>query len=133
MAKNITDRRILKAIYDRYYLDFISFEEDENSRSTKIYVPVDCKQIANDLDIDPEIIFGRLYYHLDKKHGYTQDDGCKVNLFAMKIGDDMHTVHFPLLSAVLAEYEQSYYRYLLPIGISLLAITISVVNFILTY
>lgn len=132
MPEIITDRRILKAVYDRYYSDFTSFTKGDGSRSSKIYVPIDCKVIAKEFDIDPDIIFGRLYYHLDKKHGYTKDDGTKVHLFAHKVGDDIHAVNFPLLAAVLAEHEQSYYRFLLPLGLSVLALAISVISLVVS-
>lgn len=132
MAETVTDRRILKAIHDRYYSDFTDYSENSDIRSSKIYVPIDCKAIGSELNIDSEIIFGRLYYHLDNKYGYIQDDGSKVNLFALKVGSDMHTVNFPMLSAVLAEYEQSYYRFLLPIVLSSLALTISIVSFVIS-
>ena len=126
MTNTITDRRILRAIYDRYYNDFVAYESDDTLRSTKIYVPIDCQLIAEEFSVDPDIIFGRLYYHLDKKFGYTKDDGSKVHLFAKKTGDDMHTVNFPMLSAVLAEHEQSYYRFIIPLAISLIALAFSI-------
>lgn len=129
MIKTITDRRILKSIHDRYYADFCSYEKDKPGRSSKVYVPIDCDLIAQEFQIDPDIIFGRLYYHLDKKHGYTQDDGSKVHLFSMKTGSDTHTVNFPLLAAVLAEHEQSYYRFLIPLGISTIALVLSLGSF----
>lgn len=132
MTETITDRRILKAIHDRYYADFASYSKGGGSRSSKIYVPIDCEVIAQEFETDPDIIFGRLYYHLDKKYGYTMDDGSKVHLFSLKTGDDDHTVNFPLLAAVLAEHEQSYYRFLLPLWVSALALVISVVSFVIS-
>ena len=128
MSKSITDRRILKAIHDRYYDDYCSFNSEDPERASRIYVPIDCNYIAEKLNTDPNIIFGRLYYHLDKKYGYKNDDGSKVHLFARKIGRDSNAVNFPLLAAVLAEHEQSYYRYLLPIILSLIAIFLSVIS-----
>ncbi|MCW8924504.1 MAG: hypothetical protein OQK69_12910 [Gammaproteobacteria bacterium] len=126
MTNTITDRRILKEIYERYYNDFVAYDKDESLRSTKIYVPIDCNVIASKFNVDPDIIFGRLYYHLDKKHGYTKDNGHKVHLFAMKAGEDMHTVNFPMLAAVLAEHEQSYYRFLIPLVLSVVALSFSI-------
>ena len=128
MSDTITDRRILKAIHDRYHGDFTNFDPKNPSRSSKVYIPIDCRTIADDFKTDPDIIFGRLYYHLDKKYGYTKDDGSKVHLFAMKTGADTHTVNFPMLSAVLAEHEQSFYRFLIPLGISLVALIFSTIS-----
>ena len=132
MTKNVTDRIILKKIFDTYYSDFCLFDEKSSTRKSKIYVPIDARSIAKKLGIDPEIVFGRLYYHLDKKYGYEQKDGSLVSLFALEVGGDRHAVNFPLLSAVLAELEQSYYRFTLPLILSALALTISIVGFVLS-
>ena len=126
MSKTFTDRYLLRRIYDRYYDDFASFDRKDPNRDTKIYVPIDCEAIAKEFDTDPDIIFGRLYYHLERKYGYKKDDGSVVHLFAMDIGKDRHVVHFPMLAAVLAELEQSYYRFLVPLWVSLVALVFSV-------
>ena len=86
---------MLNAIYDRYYETFASFARDEPSRSAKIMVPIDIEALARDMDVDPDIIFGRLYYHLEKKHGYRRDDGSMVHLFALKASEDHHCINFP--------------------------------------
>ncbi|MCU7836151.1 MAG: hypothetical protein KZQ83_12995 [gamma proteobacterium symbiont of Taylorina sp.] len=130
MSKNVTNRLLLKAIHDTYYSEFCSFDKNAPSRSSKIYVPIDCKTIAKSFNLDPDIVFGRLYYHLDKKHGYKKDDGSMVHLFSSKTGEDSHAVNFPLLSAVLAELEQSYYRFTIPIGLSILALFISIASYL---
>ena len=127
MTNNVTDRILLKAIHDRYYAEFCSFDKNNKSRSAKMYVPIDCREIAKQLDLDPDIVFGRLYYHLDRKYGYAKDDGSKVYLFTMKLGNDKHAVNFPLLSAVVAELEQSFLRFTLPLFLSIAAIAISIV------
>jgi len=126
MSKNVTDRVILKEVYKTYYSDFCNFDKEKPSRDTKIYVPIDCELIAKNLNLDPEIIFGRLYYHLNQKHGYKQDDGTLVDLFAQKVGSDRHVVQFPLLSAVLAEHEQSYLRFTIPMYLSIIALSFSI-------
>jgi hypothetical protein len=128
MKKPPTDRDILSAIYDKYYDDFCAYSEDTKSRSSKIHVPIDCEEIAKKLKVDGDIVFGRLYYHLEKKHGYTQTDGAKVSLFSMKTGEDRHTVNFPLLSALVAEQHTSWFRFNLPILISSFALLISILK-----
>jgi len=129
LKKPPTDRELLKLIYESYYDEFNSYDEDTSERSTKLYVPIDCVEIAKQLDVDEDIVFGRLYYHLDKKYGYTQDDGVKVHLFSMRINKDRHVIHFPLLSAVLAELEQSNFRFVAPITLSLIALAFSIFAF----
>lgn len=131
MKRPPTDREILKKIHDRYYSDFCNYDEDNKKRSSKIYVPIDCDAIAKELKTDSDIIFGRLYYHLDKKYGYEQDDGSKIPLFSMRVGGDKHVVNFPLLSAVLAELELSHFKFLMPLVLSIIALGMSIWNFII--
>lgn len=128
MVSNVSDRVILKKIYKTYLAEFKSF--DEGRRVNKVYVPIDCKLIAKGLNMDSEIVFGRLYYHLDKKYAYKQSDGSAVDLFSIEIDGDRHVVHFPLLSAALAEEEQSFLRFSTPIVLSLFAILLSVFTLI---
>jgi hypothetical protein len=125
-----TDREILQKIHDRYLKEFGEFKKGDpkSERQTKIYVPIDCKAIASDLKVDSDIVFGRLYYHLDKKYGYRQDDGSKVHLFAFALGNERHAVNFPLLSAILAELKQSWFQFAAPLVISFIALLVSLVS-----
>ena len=127
MNRPPTDREILRKIHGRYLSEFGGFGQGNPAEElqSKIYVPIDCKAIAEDLRVDPDIVFGRLYYHLDKKYGYTQEDGSKVHLFAYAVGSDRNAVHFPMLSSVLAELEQSWFRFTAPLVISSLALIVS--------
>ena len=137
MKKMPTDRKILRKIYDKYSNCFVNFKrgDPEVKRETKIYVPIEIEALAEDLKVDSDMLFGRLYYSLDKKHGYEQKDGSKVHLFALAVGKDRHAINFPLLSAVLAELEESYIRFTIPLVISvvfsILALTISIISIIL--
>lgn len=132
MPRPPTDREILQKIHARYLNDFGGFKRDgtEPERSSKIYVPIDCEAIAKDLKVDPDIIFGRLYYHLDKKYGYAKEGGAKVHLFTPVIGKDKNAVNFPLLSAVLAELHQSWFRFTAPLVVSGVALVLSVVSLV---
>lgn len=132
MSRPPTDREILQKIHARYLDEFGGFKRDrsESERSSKIYVPIDCAVIAEDLNVDPDIVFGRLYYHLDKKYGYTQENGAKVHLFTLAVGKDKNAVNFPLLSAVLAELDQSWFRFTVPLVISGIALLLSVVSLV---
>jgi hypothetical protein len=130
MRRNVTDRILLKEIYDTYLETFCDFDEESKLRSNKNYVPIDCQALAKRLDLDPDIVFGRLYYHLDRKHGYKDDQGVETHLFSMRVGADHHVVHFPLLSAVLADLELSHHRFTLPLVLSLIALSMSIVGFV---
>jgi hypothetical protein len=68
--------------------------------------------LAEHFGIDGDIIFGRLYYHLEPKYRFTQKDNSKVNFFTLKAGEDTHAVQFPLLSSVLAELREKRKKYL---------------------
>lgn len=130
MKRPPTDREILRKIHSHYLESFGNFDrEDPNKeRENKIFVPIDCEAIAKELKVDPDIVFGRLYYHLSKKYGYTENDGTKTSLFLFEAGGDRHVVHFPLLSAVLAELEQSWFRFALPTFLAGLALLISIIG-----
>ena len=103
MKKLPTDLQILNAIYNKYYDEFAAFSKEGPSRPTKIYMAIDIEAIADDLGVDKDIVFGRLYYHLDRKHGYRDDEEKNVHLFALRIEDEKHCVNFPLVASVLAE------------------------------
>jgi hypothetical protein len=126
MSNNVTDRILLKAIYDSYYDQFCAFNKDAPERTTKNFVPIDFKSLGKSLDLDSAIVFGRLYYHLDKKYRYRQEDGALVPLFQLRLGEEIHLINFPLLSAVLAELEQDYIRFTLPLAVSFGALAVSV-------
>ena len=65
-----TDLAILEEIYKEYYSVYASFQKGGGDRESKIYVPIVCGDIAKKLNVDSDIVFGRLYYHLEKKYGY---------------------------------------------------------------
>ncbi|WP_223670229.1 hypothetical protein [Kangiella shandongensis] len=84
MNKPPTDLKVLKTIYKNYYDEFIKYEKSKSSRSSWNYIPIDIDSLATELKTDPDLLFGRLYYYLDKKHRYEQDDGSIVYLFFEK-------------------------------------------------
>jgi len=126
-----TDMQILREVYNRHYSQFAAFAKDNPSRATKIYVPVDISAVASKLGVDPDIVFGRLYYHLDKKHGYKQDDGSSVHLFTPRAGEDIHCVNFPLLAAVLASLVQEDTRFWLPTVLAITSLVVSIVSIVI--
>lgn len=123
-----SDRQILECIFKKYKHDFVN-DSVEKPRSSKIYVPIDCKSIAHELKTDPDIVFGRLYYHLEQKYGYKQSDGARVHLFALKVGNDPKCVNFPLLASVLAGLQEEKRRYLITHAIAVIALIVSIASF----
>jgi hypothetical protein len=79
-----TDREILRAIYDKYLDTFIKYDKEKPNRITKIYVPIDARLIAQQLGVDGDIVFSRLYYYLQKQHGY-KEDGIEVPFFKFEL------------------------------------------------
>lgn len=129
MKRAPTDLAILNRIYERYYDEFSRFRNGTGNRETKIYVPIDVTDIANSLGVDPDIVFGRLYYHLDYKYGYERKDGTHVHLFALKAGRHTHCINFPYLGSVVASLREERRRYRLSTWIALGALVISAVSF----
>jgi len=139
MQKPPTDRTILKAIYNRYYDQYAAYnEEDPDRRSSKIYMPIDIDEMAAHLSLESDILFGRLYYHLNNRYGYAVDDQrpgqekskMRVELFALKVGGDHHCIHFPLLASVLATLEDENKKYRLATTMSIIALGISLITFL---
>ena len=125
-----TDLKILNAIYDRYYDAFSNYDEDPSSRNSKTFVPIDIAAIAKDLGVDADIIFGRLYYHLENKYGYEQThgpQGARVYFFALNIGGEHHCVHFPYLASVLADLQQENRKFNITATVAIGAFAISLV------
>ena len=106
MKRLPTDLKILDAIYERYYDVFSNYETDPSSRNSKTFVPIDIAAIAKGLRVDPDIIFGRLYYHFESKYGYEQPNGARVYFFAQNLGSEHHCVHFPYVGSVLASLRE---------------------------
>lgn len=129
MKKLPTDLQILKAIYDMYYDDFIHYDEKENkTRSSKMYVPIDIEIISKKFKVDPDLIFGRLYYHLENKFGYTNDDESKVLFFTLRAGSDKHCVHFPYLASVLATMKSENRKFLIATVVAVVALILSLIS-----
>ncbi|MCU1307050.1 MAG: hypothetical protein JWN45_1745, partial [Acidobacteriaceae bacterium] len=101
-------------------------------RDSKIYVPVDLVSIATKCSVDPDIIFGRLYFHLNKKHGYKNDDGSLVHLFTLKAGKDKHCVNFPLLASLLAELQHENKKFVLATTLAITSLALSILSIVIT-
>jgi hypothetical protein len=123
-----TDLELLNTIYERYYDEFAKHSKEEKLRESKIYVPIDCAEIAKQLGVDADIIFGRLYYHMQNKYGYAQDDGSKVAFFTLKVGQDRHCVNFPYLASVLATLRHERSRFRITTWIAAIALLISLIS-----
>lgn len=131
-----TDYELLAEIYHRYFDVYLAFEgKSSTQRSTKNYVPIDVKEIARALGSEPDLIFGRLFYHLEPKYGFVDGEGGqdrpppRVSFFALRVGGDAHAVHFPLLASVLADLRDQRAKHLFATWISIIAFGMSLVSF----
>jgi len=106
------------------------FAGKTNSKRQRFMYLFDIEAIAKHFSIDPDIVFGRLYYHLEPKYGFAQADGSKVYFFALQAGSDKHSVQFPLLAAVIAGLREERNRHLAATWISIAAIIISIISLI---
>lgn len=131
MRKILTDFDLLSEIHRRYYDKFRSFEGSVD-RISKIYVPIDIVDLAKYFEKDPDVIFGRLYYHLERKFGYVRDDKTKVAFFTPAVGSDKNAVNFPLLAAVLADLQEKRSKDNWSFRFSVFAIIVSSSSLLLT-
>jgi hypothetical protein len=121
-----TDFELLRAIYERHRDEFSAYVEDAPSRATKVMVPIDIPKIAGEFGVDPDSVFGRLYYHLDPMYGQEKDSsGARKAFFTAKAGDDKNCVNFPLLEAVLAGLWQQRRRGLWTLWVALVSLGIA--------
>jgi len=125
-----TDRKILNCIFEMYKTAYPGKEPGQACGKNDPYLPINIAEAASLLHCSPEMLFGRLYYHLDAKHRYTQDNGTQVHLFSLKVGPEMHCVNFPYLAAVLAGKNEEYKRQLWSLGVAIAALILSVASII---
>lgn len=132
MRRLPTDLQMLNAIYNRYYDAFAAYTDEKPNRGAKIYVPIDIDAIAGEFGVDADLIFGRLYYHLDKKHGYKDDDGSRVPFFTPRVAGDRHCVNFPYLAAVLADLRDENRKFKLATTIAVVSLLVSITSFLIS-
>ena len=132
MAKLPTDRQILRQIYRTYESSYPGAKSKDGRGGNDPYVAIDVEAIARHLECNPELLFGRLYYHLDQKYRYKQDNGALVPLFYLQLGDKRHAIHYPYLAAILAGLEHEHRRNAWALGVSLFALMLSIASIVIT-
>lgn len=129
MARPIpTDQALLATIYQKYINAFSNWSEDNKTRVAKIWVPIDIEALSRKFRCDPDLIFGRLYYHMNEKYGSHTGDGDNVNFFNMRLGSDRHVVNFPLLTSVLADLQDNHKKFIISTRLAALSLVISAVS-----
>jgi len=136
MKRVPTDREILEDIYTRYYTKYteVSSGLDTHASDNRIYLPVDLAAVAAELGVDGNIVFGRLYYYLDRKYAYqppgsSEKEGAWVHLFWFRPGSPQgnHWVNFPVLTSVLASLQEEDRRVKWTRSIAIGSLAVSVV------
>ena len=123
MAKRIpTERQLLRCIYDMYEPHFPS----KTSTAGSVFVQIDLEAIAKKLKCDKDILFGYLYSHLDHKYQHSTGERSKVHLFARQAGDLRNVINLPYLAAILAAQDQEHSEFAWSLGVSLVALALSV-------
>ena len=128
MAGIPTDERLLGVIYKHYFSDFTAHSDDNKIRQTKIWVPLDLDRLSKKLGTDPDLLFGRLYYHMNGKYGSKTGDGDDVSFFLMRLGADKHVVNFPLMTSVLADLKEDKKRFIVSTRVAALSLLVSLAS-----
>nr|WP_298149388.1 hypothetical protein [uncultured Pseudoxanthomonas sp.] len=89
-------------------------------------VSIDIEAIAKKLDVDKHVLFGYLYFHLDHKYRYKTGENAYVHLFSSKVGDLRRAINLPYLAAILAGQDQDHSKFVWSLGVSLVALALSV-------
>lgn len=129
-----TDLEILDRIYNRYYDTFIGYSQGATAaRVSKVFVPIDIVAIAHSFKVDPDIVFGRLYYHLSPKHAYTKENSARVVFFEKEIGGgERDVVNFPLLSSVLAGLRYEHQKERVGTWLAVVALVLSLISIVVS-
>jgi len=123
MSKFIpTERQVLRCIYDMYEASF----PIEGPNIGKVLIGIDIQAVANKLGCDKHILFGYLYYHLDYKYRYKTGENSSVHLFAPSAGELRDAINLPYLAAILAGQDQDHSKFVWSLGVSLVALALSV-------
>ncbi len=129
MRRPPTDLEILKEIHRAYASEYANYDEQKPTRSSKAFVPIDIDAIANRFGSDPDSIFARLLFDLDRRYGYKMDDDSVVHLFTTRLGSDENAINFPMLEAVLANLQQGRNRFIYPLTISITALVLAILGY----
>lgn len=97
-----TDLEILEDIYYRYQDDFRKYAKKEPDRIARIRVPIEVEDVAEACGVEEDMIFGRIFYHFNKKYSYTNSDGEVTTFFTTEKFEGL-SVSFPLVASVLAD------------------------------
>jgi hypothetical protein len=125
-----TDFELVQAIYERHRVDFAAAGESAT------FIPIEIPAIAADLNASTQSVFGRLYHHLDPKYAQEPDAAAgrtaRKSFFALRVGEIVNAINFPMLEALYAGLWQqrrrdlgATYAAVAALGISLASLIVS--------
>lgn len=122
--KIATERKVLRCIYDMNLPQY-PYQPDKGPVG-QVTVPIDVEAVANRLGMSKYLLFGYLTSYLDHKWRHKTGENSYVHLFAVAAGDMRHVVNFPYLAAILASHDQEHSKFAWSLGVSLVALALSV-------
>lgn len=117
-----TERQVLRCIYNAYEPQFPA----DGAQAGRVFVQIDMEEIASRPGCDKNVLFGYLYYHLDHKYRYPSGENSHVHLFSPKAGQLRNAINLPYLAAILAGQDQEHSKFAWSLGVSLVALALSV-------
>ncbi|GAA5522471.1 hypothetical protein LQ318_12025 [Aliifodinibius salicampi] len=127
-----TDLEILEEIYDRYYDEFRKYAKKEPDRIARIRVPIEVEKIAVACGVGEDMIFGRIFYHFNKKYSYKDQKGEVTTFFTTEKFEGL-SVNFPLVASVLADKYAEKKKMDTYIGLAATSVGISVLALLVAF
>lgn len=127
-----TDLEILEDIYYRYHDDFRKYAKKEPDRIARIRVPIEVEDVAAACGVEEDMIFGRIFYHFNKKYSYTNSDGEVTTFFTTEKFEGL-SVNFPLVASVLADKYAEKKQHETLLFISGTAVVLSIVSLLVAF
>lgn len=127
MKKIPTDLEILTVIYNNYQDTFREYTREEPDRIARIRVPIDIHEVAEECGVEKDMIFGRLYYHFNKKYSYKDESGDRITFFTSLKFEGM-SVNFPLVASVLADLKSENLKFRVATTVAVIAFAMSLTS-----
>jgi len=119
-----TEREVLRCIYDMHLTQYPF--KPEKGPIGQVMIPIDIDAVANKLGTNKYLLFGYLNSYLDQKYRHKTGENSFIHLFTPVVGDMRHAVNFPYLAAILAAQDQEHSKFAWSLGVSLVALALSV-------
>ena len=102
MSRIPTDLEIMEELYERYFESFRKYATEDPDRIARIRVPINVQEVAEACGVEEDMIFGRIFYHFNKKYSYKDEKGNVTTFFITDKFEGL-SVNFPIVASVLAD------------------------------